>query len=62
MFVFPKIWRALFSCYLRFEIHPFALITTSCSCKKILLSALAVFHLFRDSKYDAKRLGHTQRL
>ena len=25
MFVFRKIWRALLSCYLRFEVHPFAL-------------------------------------
>ena len=25
-FVFPKIWRALPSCYLRFEIRPFALL------------------------------------
>ena len=26
MFVFRKIWRALLSCYLRFEIRPFALL------------------------------------
>ena len=31
MFVFRKIWRALFSCYLRFEIHPFTLLPTICS-------------------------------
>ena len=30
MFVFPKIWRALYSCYLRFEIHPFAILLTTC--------------------------------
>ena len=28
MFVFRKIWHALFSCYLRFEINPFALLPT----------------------------------
>ena len=28
MFVFQKIWRPLLSCYLRFEIHPFALLRT----------------------------------
>ena len=28
MFVFRKIWRALLSCYLRFEIHTFALLPT----------------------------------
>ena len=26
MFVFPKIWRDLFSCYLCFEIRPFTLL------------------------------------
>ena len=29
MFVFRKIWRAWFSCYLRFEIRPFALLPTN---------------------------------
>ena len=29
MFVFRKIWRALFCCYLRFEIYPFALSPTN---------------------------------
>ena len=29
MFVFWKIWRSLFSCYLRFEIRPFALLPTN---------------------------------
>ena len=28
MFVFPKNWCALFSCYLYFEIHPFVLLPT----------------------------------
>ena len=28
MFVFSKIWRALFTCYLCFEIHPFAISPT----------------------------------
>ena len=28
MFVSRKIWRALLSCYLRFEIRPFALLPT----------------------------------
>ena len=28
MSVLPKIWRALFSCCLRFEICPFSLLTT----------------------------------
>ena len=31
MFVFRKIWRALFSCNTRFEIRPFALLPTNCS-------------------------------
>ena len=26
MFIFPKFWRALFSCHLRFEICPFVLL------------------------------------
>ena len=30
MFVFQKTWRALFSCYLRFEIGPFVLLLTNC--------------------------------
>ena len=30
MFVFQKIWRALFSCYLRFEIRLLALSPTKC--------------------------------
>ena len=29
MFVFWKIWRTLLSCYLRFEIRPFALLQTT---------------------------------
>ena len=28
-FVFRKIWRALYSCYLRFEIRPFAIVPTN---------------------------------
>ena len=28
MFIFRKIWRALFSCNTRFEIRPFALLPT----------------------------------
>ena len=28
MFIFRKIWRVLFSCYLRFEIRPFTLLLT----------------------------------
>ena len=28
IFVFRKIWRALLSCYLRFEVHPFAWLPT----------------------------------
>ena len=31
MFVFRKIWCGLFSCYFRFEFHPFPLLPTSCS-------------------------------
>ena len=31
MFAFRKIWCALFSCYLRFEINPFTLLPTICS-------------------------------
>ena len=27
---FRKIWRALFSCNTRFQIHPFALLPTNC--------------------------------
>ena len=30
MFVFRKIWRALLSCCLCFEIRPFALLQTNC--------------------------------
>ena len=30
MFLFPKIWRALFSYNTRFEIRPFALLPTKC--------------------------------
>ena len=30
MFYFRKIWRALFSRHLRFEIRPFALLPTNC--------------------------------
>ena len=30
MFVFRKIWRALFSWNFRFEIRPFALLPTKC--------------------------------
>ena len=29
MFIFPKIWRGLLSCYLRSEIRPFALLQTN---------------------------------
>ena len=32
MFVFRKIWRVLFSCYLRFEIRPFGLIANDLLC------------------------------
>ena len=28
MFVFRKTWHALLSCYLHFEVHPFALLPT----------------------------------
>ena len=31
MFVFRKIWHALFSCNIRFEIRPFTLLPTYCS-------------------------------
>ena len=30
MFVFRKIWRALFSCNTRFEIRPFTLLSMNC--------------------------------
>ena len=33
MFVFRKIERALFYCYLRFEIHPFTLLPMFGTCK-----------------------------
>ena len=33
MFVFSKIWRALFYCYLRFEIRAFAMSSTNLSIK-----------------------------
>ena len=36
MFVFRKIWRALFSCYLRLEIRPFALLPTTFSLIKLI--------------------------
>ena len=36
MFVFRKSWRALLSCYLRFEIRPSALLLTILAIKKML--------------------------
>ena len=42
MFVFWKIWRALLSCYLRFEIRPFALLLTKTSFWKYLLKTTAL--------------------
>ena len=43
MFVFRKIWRALFSSYLRFEIRPFALSPTSCyNCVSIICQKMFV--------------------
>ena len=46
LFVFRKIWCALFACYLRFEIHPFALSPTN-FCKTI--------HFWHKAYYDIKR-------
>ena len=37
IFVFQKIWHALFSCNTRFEIHPFALLPTVYTLKLLLL-------------------------
>ena len=34
MFVFRKIWCALFSCYIRFEIRPFALTPAPYGCNE----------------------------
>ena len=45
MFVFLKIWRALYSCYLRFEIRPFAILPTKSPC--ILLNKIIRTMLFR---------------
>ena len=35
MFVFRKIWRALYSCFLRFEIRPFTILSTKGKLDKI---------------------------
>ena len=35
---FWKIWRALFSCYLHLEIHPFALLLIICHYTKVRLN------------------------
>ena len=43
MFVFRKIWRALFSCNTRFEIRPFPLLSTKCLYVRDLKEVLAGF-------------------
>ena len=53
MFVFRKIWCALFSCYLRFEIHPFALLpmnyaSNSCLHRKYVIPEMQSFHKYWD--------------
>ena len=45
MFVFRKIWRALFSCYLRFEIRPFALSPTIYQFSQDPFHSLQIFFL-----------------
>ena len=42
MFVFRKIWRALFSCNTRFEIHSFALLPTIC-CEDLIVFSLKLY-------------------
>ena len=47
MFAFRKIWRALFSCYLRFDIFPFPLLLTiSVSELELFCLALICFLVF----------------
>ena len=39
MFVFRKIWCALFSCNTHFEIRPFALLATKCGTENMVLKS-----------------------
>ena len=43
MFLFRKIWRALFSCYLRFEIRFFALLLTKLTLSITLPNSVFTF-------------------
>ena len=60
MFVFRKIFRALFSCYLHFEIRPFALLPTSCSFigryRKVLIDE-TVFNVIESVSSSARFWG-----
>ena len=55
IFVFHKIWRALFSCYFCFEIHSFALLTTKVS-GLIERKKLPNFYILTVHKYMQKLL------
>ena len=49
MFLFRKIWRGLFSCNIRFDIRPFALLLTNsetCTCHACILADAIVFKIF----------------
>ena len=42
MFIFREIWHDFFSCYLLFEIHPFALFQMNYEMQETQFSALAI--------------------
>ena len=50
MFVFWKIWHALFSCYLRLEIRSFALLPTNCRCENNFLLDVSVSWTFVETE------------
>ena len=50
-FVFRKIWRALFSCYLRFEIRPFTLLPTIYCLKVTTPVALTLVRIKKQELY-----------
>ena len=55
MFVFQKIWRALFFCNSRFEIRPFVLLPT----KQQLLNTKVVIHSCPKNCSSSLYIAHT---
>ena len=55
MFVFQKIWHALFSRNTRFEIRPFVLLLTGCAKIQTLLAACQSFEIVRTCNTDPTR-------